>query len=213
MSLLKTIKKPFRYAFWNASFILIGLNVGVYILIMLFPGVYPFLCLNVFNMLKFKMFWQPFTYMFVHGGLQHLFFNMLGLVFFGLSAEKAIGSKEFLLFYLVTGTISGLASFAVYLFSGLYYVVLLGASGAIYAVLLLFAVVFPRSRIFIWGILPVPAPLLVLIYAGIAVFNQVFSMGRGVAHMTHLAGFAAAWLYIVIRMGMNPIKVWKNAYR
>jgi len=213
MGLLSTLRKPFRYSFWNASFFLVGINIGVYLLIMVFPRLYNYLALNAYLVMRFKMFWQPLTYMFVHGGLSHLLFNMLGLVFFGISAEKAIGSKEFLLFYLLTGTISGLVSFAMYAATGAYNIVLVGASGAVYAVLLAYAVFFPRSRIFIWGILPVPAPLLVLFYAGFAIFNQVFSMGRGVAHMTHLAGFAAAWLYLAIRMRINPIKVWKNAYR
>jgi membrane associated rhomboid family serine protease len=207
------LRKPFRYQLWNASFMLIGINVAVYLLIMLFPRLYNYLALNTVAVIRYRMYWQPFTYMFVHGGLTHLLFNMLGLVFFGISAEKAIGSKEFMLFYLVTGTVSGLVSLVMYIASGSYYVVLVGASGAVYAVLLAFAVFYPRSRIFIWGILPVPAPLLVLFYVGLAIFNQVFSMGRGIAHMTHLAGFAAAWLYLVIRMGVNPIKVWKNAYR
>jgi membrane associated rhomboid family serine protease len=112
---------------------------------------------------------------------------------------------------MLTGTVSGIVSFAAYYFSGWYRVGLVGASGAVYAVLLLYAVVYPRSRIFIWGILPVPAPLLVLIYAGIALFNQVFNIRSGIAHLTHLAGFASAWAYLRARMGVSPVKVWKDA--
>ena len=214
MSLLKLIRRPFRFVFWNACVVLIAVNVGVFILTYLFPQLYAYLALRVFTVVRYKMFWQVFTYMFVHGGISHLFFNQLGLVFFGLAVEKAIGSKEFTLFYLLTGTLSGLASFAAYFAAGarMFGVALVGSSGAIYAVLLLYAVVYPRSRIFIWGILPVPAPLLVLIYAGIALFNQMFGSGSGIAHLTHLAGFAASWLYLRVRMGINPAKVWKDAY-
>ena len=74
---------------------------------------------------------------------------MLGLLFFGLALEKAIGSKEFVLFYLVCGALSGFFSFLVYRFTGQYRVFLLGASGAIYSVLFAYAVFFPRSVIFI----------------------------------------------------------------
>ena len=129
-----------------------------------------------------------------------------------LQVEKAIGSKEFTIFYLLCGIVSGALSFAVYVFMGEYRVFLLGASGAVYAVLFAYAVVFPRSIIFIWGFIPVPAPLLVLIYAGIEFFSQ-FNPGSNVAHMTHLFGFLAAWLYFVIRMGIHPVKIWKNTYR
>lgn len=89
----------------------------------------------------------------------------------------------------------------------------MGASGAIYAMLLAYAVIFPRSRIFIWGILPVPAPVLVIAYAVIELGSQIIGVSSNVAHMTHLAGFAFSWLYFVVRMGINPYKVWKNIYR
>ena len=89
---------------------------------------------------------------------------------------------------------------------------LIGASGAIYGILLAFAVIFPKSRIYVWFVLPVPAPLLVLVYALIEFFAQ-FSRSSNVAHYTHLAGFAAAFFYFIVRMGINPIKVWKDAFR
>lgn len=89
---------------------------------------------------------------------------------------------------------------------------LIGASGAIYGILFAYAVIFPRSRIFIYGLIPVPAPILVLIYAIIEFFSQFFS-SLNVAHQAHLAGFGFAFLYILIRMGVNPIKVWRNVFR
>jgi len=213
MSLLRKIRTPFRYSFNSVSFYIIGINILIYLLTSMNPNLYNYLSLNVINVVRNSMFWQFLTYMFVHGGLSHLVFNMLGLLFFGLTLERAIGSKEFLLLYLVSGFLCGVFSFAVYYFSGNYRVFLLGASGAIYAVLLAYAVVFPRSQIFIWGILPIPAPILIGIYAGIEIFNQFLSVRSGVAHMTHLAGFACAWLYIRIRMGISPWKVWKDAFR
>ena len=159
------------------------------------------------------MWWQPFTYMFVHGDFWHLFFNMLGLFFFGTSVERAIGSREFLLMYLVVGVLGGVTSLLVYFFTGIWLIFLIGASGAIYGILFAYAVIFPKNKIYIWGIIPVPSPILVIAYAVIELLNQFTGTRSGVAHMTHLAGFAFAFLYFVIRMGVNPIKVWKDAYR
>ena len=159
------------------------------------------------------MYWQFFTYMFVHQNIQHVFFNMLALLVFGLGFERAVGSREFLLFYLICGALSGFFSFLVYRFTGQTRVFLLGASGAVYAVLFAYAVFFPRSVIFIWGLIPVPAPVLVFIYALIELGSQLFGSGSNIAHMTHLFGFLAAWLYFVIRMGIHPVKIWKETYR
>ena len=169
--------------------------------------------MNPILVVKGHMYWQFISYMFVHQNVSHVFFNMLALLVFGLNLEKAIGSREFLLFYLVCGALSGFFSFLVYWFTGYYRVFLLGASGAVYAVLFAYAVFFPRSVIFIWGIVPVPAPVLVFIYALIELGSQFFGSGSNVAHMTHLFGFLAAWLYFVLRMGIHPVKIWKDTYR
>lgn len=104
-------------------------------------------------------------------------------------------------------------AFSLFWFTGYYGVFLLGASGAVYAVLFAYAVFFPRSVIFIWGIVPVPAPVLVFIYALIELGSQFFGSGSNVAHMTHLFGFLAAWFYFVLRMGIHPIKIWKDTYK
>lgn len=213
------IKKPFRYTYKNFSLFIIIINIAIYFLTTMTYRLfgkdvfYSLLSLNVINIVLHKMFWQFLTYMFVHGSISHLFFNMLALFFFGNMLERAMGSKEFLLFYLLTGVLSGFLSFIIYYFSGGHYVFLMGASGAVYAVLLAYAVYFPRNRIFIWGIVPVPAPILVAVYAGIEFASQFLSLRSGVAHITHLAGFGFAWLYLQIRIGVNPLKVWKHAFR
>lgn len=213
MNLLKTIRRPFRYSFFNATFFIIGLNLLAFLLTNTVRGLGRYLALNVIAIHDYHMYWQFLTYMFVHGSFTHLLFNMLGLFFFGLAVERSIGSKEFLLVYFVAGILCGIISYCIYLFSGAYMTFLVGASGAIYAMLLAYAVIFPRSRIFIWGVLPVPAPILVAVYAGIELGSQLLTIRSGVAHMTHLAGFAVAWLYFVVRMGISPWKVWKDAYR
>ena len=185
----------------------------VFLLVNISRSLGNYLALNAILVSRYHMYWQFLTYMFVHGDFTHLLFNMLGLFFFGLAVERTIGSKEFLLMYLVSGTLCGIISFLVYLFSGSYMTFLVGASGAIYSLLLAYAVIFPRNRIYFWGVLPILAPLLVAIYAGMEIASQLLTLQHGVAHMTHLAGFAVAWVYFIVRMGINPWKVWKDAYR
>jgi len=206
------MKRLFKYSFDNVALILIGINVLFYMFNEMVPYSRNYTALNVLYVLKGHYYWQFITYMFTHGNISHILFNMLGLLFFGIAVEKTIGSKEFLFFYLLVGILAGLVSFLIYWFYGDYGTFLLGASGAIYGILFLYAVLYPRSKIFIWGILPVPAPLLVAIYAGIEITSQLSNSQSGIAHMTHLSGFFFAWLYIRIRMGLKPWQIWKNAY-
>lgn len=209
------LRKPFRYNYKNAVLWIILANTLLFFYFNFFNvfrlNIYAF-GLNCSGLIFNKFFWQPFTYMFLHAGWGHLIFNMLGLLFFGVNVERAIGTKEFLLIYFVTGVVSGLFSVGIYYLNGWYLVNLIGASGAIYAVLFAYAVIFPKSVIYIWGIIPVPAPLLVIIYA-LVEFGEQFLSTSNVAHSTHLAGFGFAFLYFVIRMGINPIKVWRDAWR
>jgi membrane associated rhomboid family serine protease len=82
-----------------------------------------------------------------------------------------------------------------------------GASGAIFALLLAFAAFFPDARIFIFGILPIRAPVAVAGYAVLEIVFQFTNFQSGVAHLTHLAGLAFGYLYLVVRYGMNPIAI------
>ena len=206
------IRRRFTYKFYRASLYLIIINALVFLLTSLFPNlkVYLGLCPSLF--LQYKMLWQPFTYMFVHSGSMHLISNMLGLFFFGLSLEKAIGSREFLLLYFTGGLLSGLLSLLLYILTGTYSAFLIGASGALFTILFSFAVVFPKANIYIWGLLPIPSPILILVYAAVELFSQFFGFRSNVAHFTHLFGFLVSYLYFIIRIGVNPFKVWKDAY-
>ena len=82
------------------------------------PNSAAYLALNPVLATRGGMFWQVFTYQFVHGGMSHLLSNMIGLFFFGVAVERRVGSKEFLLLYLLSGTLSGALSLAVYQTSG-----------------------------------------------------------------------------------------------
>lgn len=208
MNILHILRKPFRYTFFHATLIFIGINLLVHFVLRMYPGLRVYLSMNPALVVYHKFYWQVLTYSFVHGDFMHLFSNMIGLLFFGISLEHRLGSREFTLLYLVSAVLCGVFSLAVYVLSGMWNVFLLGASGAVFAVLLLYAVFFPRSTIFIWGILPVPAPMLVLGYAALEAFYMIFGRNSGVAHSTHLIGFAIAWLYAVVRFGIHPLREW-----
>lgn len=207
------LNRKFRYSYSNASWWLVGANVLVFILTEIagirIRGIPLKALLSLVPSLVSRGWvWQLATYMFVHASYNHLLFNMLGLLMFGIPLERRLGSKEFALFYLVSGTLSGLASFAIYKIAGTN-VMLMGASGAIYALMFLFAVMNPRARFLLFWFIPVPAPVAVAVFAAMCVFNELFTFSN-VANLTHLAGFAVAWLYCRIRFRIDPIKVWRR---
>lgn len=210
MNPLKLLRKPFRYTYINAVTYIILINVivffaDIYLLksgILNLKGIFA---LNPFFTVKGKMYWQVFTYMFMHGSMKHLFFNMLGLFFFGPPLERKMGSKEFILFYLLCGSLCGVINCLVYYFLGIYGG-LVGASGAIYAVLLCYSVLYPHTEIYLWFIIPIPAPILIMGFFFIELFS-VFS-DDNIGHFAHLLGIIIAWIYIQMRFGINPLKVW-----
>lgn len=205
---MNPIRKPFKYTFYNATMAIVFINVAMMFVLSIFPRVSLYGGLSYAGLKRYHFFWQPVTYLFIHGGWRHLLFNMLALFFFGLPVEKACGTKEFLLFYFVCGIIDGIFCTFVYHYFGMY-PLLIGASGAIYAVLFAYAVIYPRNIIYIWGLIPVPAPILVLVYAVIEFFSQFFG-ASGTSHIAHLSGLLLAWIYFVVRMGIHPTKVWRN---
>lgn len=142
--------------------------------------------------------WTPLTYMFLHApGLSHILFNMLSLYFFGPRLEERLGGADFLRLYFLGGI--GGAAFSFFFDPQS---VVVGASAAIFAVLLGFAMYWPRERIYLWAILPVEAWLLVVglvvvnLFMGIGSVGGGRSGGGGIAHFAHLggAGFGFAFL-------------------
>ena len=200
------INRRFKYTDVNATAILIIINVVVFILQNIFTKL-PYILSMVPIYIRIKhWYWQVFTYMFSHVDFWHLFSNMLGLFIFGRLVERSVGSREFLLYYLLTGTLAGAASYFMYLFSGSLFTVVLGASGALYAVMLLFAVLFPTAVVYVFGIIPMRAPLLVILYFFIDFLGQFRT--DGTAHLVHLSGLFFGFLYIMIRMKINPLRQW-----
>jgi len=204
---MSIIRQPFRYQNNGTVYWLIGINVLIYVA-MYFLGFrrLTYYLSMIPGLVMQGWVWTFVTYMFVHGGFSHILFNMLALFIFGTHVERQMGSREFLLFYFLTGALAGVFSFVVYYLTGSYMVILMGASGAIFAVELAYAIFFPSSIIYIWGILPLRAPVMVLGFTALELVSSIFGLNQGVAHLTHLAGFGFAWLYFVIRFGMNPWK-------
>jgi membrane associated rhomboid family serine protease len=204
---MNIIRRPFQYRFVNVTVILIAVNALVFAAqrFLSYNMITSFLALNIINVLNGDV-WQFFTYMFAHGSFSHLLFNMLALFLFGYQVEREMGSSEFLLFYLVCGTFAGALSFLAYLLTGAHYVFLLGASGAIFAVQLAFAVLRPNAIIYFWGLIPLRAPVMVLGATAIELASTLMGSNSNVAHLTHLFGFAIGWLYFMIRFGANPAR-------
>lgn len=205
MGLVKYVRTPLRHNDGNACLWIIGVNVGLFLISRLFPMLTHLLSMTPVEVLGRNRWWQLATYMFMHASFSHLLLNMLGLYFFGMRLEQTIGSNEFVLFYFICGIGAGVMSLFGYLLTLQVNITLLGASGAVYAVLLAFATYFPHSRIYLFAIFPIPAPLLIIVFTVIAVFSTLTSSGGNVAHLTHLAGFVFAFLYLLIRLRINPI--------
>lgn len=135
--------------------------------------------------------WQPITYMFMHAGLDHIFFNMFALWMFGYILENYWGTRRFLFYYFVCGVGAGLLNL---LFAGVNPTV--GASGAVYGILLAFGMLFPEERIYLYFLLPIKAKWFVIGYAVIELLLGVSSMD-GIAHFAHLGGMLFGLLMIL----------------
>jgi membrane associated rhomboid family serine protease len=128
--------------------------------------------------------------MFLHAGLGHLFFNMLALYFFGPRVEARLGSRRFIGLYLVSGLVGALLSVASP------NVPIVGASGAVFGVMLAFARYWPREPVYLWGIFAVEARILVLFMAATSLWFGFSGSSGGVAHLAHLGGFFGAYAYL-----------------
>ena len=181
--------------FTDAIKILISVNFTVFILqsissseIIFFSnfGLVPKL---VWSQLKI---WQPFTYMFFHGDIWHVLINMFVLWMFGSELERVWGKKNFLRFYFITGVGSGLATM---LFGLQSTIPIVGASGAIYGVLLAYGVMFPNRTVYLYGIIPIKS-IWFVIGIGVIAFFSSFNNVTNISHLTHLFGMIIGYLYL-----------------
>ncbi len=139
------------------------------------------------------MIWQLATYMFLHGGVLHIFFNMLTLFMFGNDLERYWGTRRFLNYYFITGIGAGVCSWLVSMNS---YGVIIGASGAIYGLLLAYGLLYPNRIVYLNFLLPVKIKWLVIIMGAMAFFSSLTGGEPGVAHIAHLGGMLVGFVFL-----------------
>lgn len=172
-------------------------NVALFLVQMALPELTAYGGLTPAAVLESFWIWQPVTYMFLHGGLMHLVFNMLALWMFGVELERLWGTRAFARFYMLCGLGAAATTLVVALlpfsFADVLYVTpTVGASGAIYGLLAAFGVLF-GNRIIYYLFFPVPARIYALIIGAITLLQSVTSSGGGVAHLAHLGGLVTGW--------------------
>ena len=183
---------------------LIGANVALFVLQVLaqmagwhldwYFGLRPDQVLGEFRI------WQLVSYMFLHGGVFHILFNMLALWMFGTELERIWGRAYFLKFYFVTGIGAGALTVLVSLLpfgfaQDLQHSIVIGASGAIYGLLLAYGMYFPDRPIYMYLVFPIPAKYFVMIMGALAFYSSLTERS-GVANATHLGGLLVAYLFM-----------------
>ncbi len=141
--------------------------------------------------------WQLITYQFMHGGFTHIFFNMLALWMFGVEVEYFFGSRKFIYFYLLCGIVAGIFQLFLPPLFGEALAPTIGASGAIFGVLVAFAMLFPDRYIFIYFLLPIKAKYLIPLYILMELYFADTG-GGNIAHLAHLGGALAGFIYVMI---------------
>ena len=152
--------------------------------------------LGLVPILVWKKFflWQLVTYLFLHGGISHLLFNLIALWMFGGELENYWGSPKFLRYFFFCGVGAGICTVV---FSPDQFVPVIGASGAIYGLLLAYGWLFPNRPIYIYFLFPIPAKYFVILFGLIEFFSSLGGTGGGVAHLTHLGGLLFGLSYML----------------
>jgi membrane associated rhomboid family serine protease len=149
------------------------------------------------------MLWQFVTYMFLHGGIPHLFFNMLTLYMFGNELERYWGTRRFINYYFITGVGAGVCSWLVSMENPF---PIVGASGAIYGLLLAYGLTYPNRIVYLNFLLPIKVKWLVLIFGAFAFISSFGGSESEVANIAHLGGMVVGYLLL-------KGKSWVDRYR
>ena len=197
--------------FTDAIKILVSVNFGIYILQSVSGKEDVFF--RLFGLVPSTfisdlMLWQPFTYMFFHApfyssvGISHILLNMLGLWVFGRELEEAWGKTKFLRYYFTTGIGSGLITYFFQISSDN---PVIGASGAVYGILLAYGISYPNRMLYIWGLIPVRSLWLVIIMGSIAFFG-LLGNADGISHVTHISGMFIG--YVLLKKKWRWRDIW-----
>jgi membrane associated rhomboid family serine protease len=185
---------------------LIWMNVVAFVVSWFVPALITWFGLTPAAVFQRLFVWQPVSYLFLHGSFGHILINMLILWMFGVELERLWGTRFFLRYYFVTGIGAAAATLAVSLLPAetaarMYVSPTIGASGAIYGLLMAFAIYYPTRPILMFFLIPVPAKYFVMILGAIA-FMAATGPGDGVAHTAHLGGLIVGYIYL--RRGRLP---------
>jgi len=178
-------------------------------------AIFHYLVLRPVDVVTHFMVWQLVTYMFLHGGVFHILFNMLALWMFGVELERTLGTRRFLNFYFFCGIGAGVCVvLADYLFSDPR-IATLGSSGAIYGILMANAMFWPDRIILFSFLFPIKMKYFVMIIGAIA-FLGAFTPGSGVSDVAHLSGLGFGYLYLKLKRsqrGVDPVEMLRNQYK
>lgn len=178
----------------SVTLYLIGINVIVFIMeFMAYEFMVGNFALIPILVTKKYYLWQFFTHMFLHGSIWHLFFNMFALFIFGFPLERYWGTSKFIKYYIVAGLGGGLLH---YIINPMSPIPSLGASGAVYGLLLAYGLTFPDTILYINFFIPIKAKYAVIIFGGIELFLGISGAQSGIAHFAHLGGLLTGLLYL-----------------
>ena len=138
------------------------------------------------------MLWQPITYMFLHGGVWHVLINMFVLWMFGSELERLWGKNRFIKFYFFTGIGAGLVTMILNYNS---MIPIVGASGAVYGILLAYGFIYPNRKVYLYGIIPIKS-IWFVIAVGLLAFISSINNSSNISHLTHLSGMVVAYLIL-----------------
>ena len=149
--------------------------------------------------------WQLFTYLFIHGGFFHIFINLFVLWMFGKDLEQEWGKKDFLVFYFVCGIGAGFITVLLGLNS---FVPIVGASGAIYGLLVAYGFTYPNRLVYLYGLFPLKVKHMVIGLGVIAFFASLSASRSNVSHITHLSGMIIGLIFMYFNLHWNEVKMW-----
>ncbi len=169
---------------------------------------YPFGLIPHSVLTSFQV-WQLGTYLFLHDpyGFSHILFNMLSLYMFGADLERAWGRQAFLKFYFVCGVGAGICVVIANALFGDMATRTIGASGAIYGLLMAFGILFPDRVVLFSFLFPIKAKYFVMIIGAITFLSSIGSTGSGVSHVAHLGGMVFGYLYLKGRLGRRSVQI------
>jgi membrane associated rhomboid family serine protease len=177
-------------------------NIGIYLLQQYLLGngdniyqLWPWTPYPIEGALPFEP-WQLVTYAFLHGSYLHIFGNMFALLIFGPDVERLFGTRYFILFYFVCAISAALAQMVVTTIVPNAFGPTIGASGAIFGILLAYGMAFPRRQLLFMFVIPIRAWLFVTLYGLFELYMGVFGYEQGVAHFAHIGGMVGGYLLI-----------------